>query len=651
MTIAPGQPDALMGAVETVREMRKAGNRLPCYILVRGGIYELTSTCELTGDAARDLVFMPYRTIDLQGRPYEGGRDPIEVELPSLAPTATAERVRIVGGKRIHEWKRVTEESVLSQLPEAARSAVIGCDLKALGIRDFGTLKRRGFGLGGQTAALELFFQDERMTLARWPNGDWVRIADVPAGSDSGRFSYNGDRPERWVHAKDVWLHGYWTWDWAESYERVESIRPDTKEIVTVAPHGVYGYKRGARYYALNLLEELDSPGEYFVDREAGMLYFWPPSPVDEAEAWVSVLEGPMISITKAAGVSFEGLSFECTRGPGIVVSDSEKVSIRDCTFANLGTFAVSISGGSQCAVRNCTAYHLGEGGISISGGDRMTLTAGGHTVEDNHIHHFSQTVRTYTPAISVGGVGNRVAHNLLHDSPHMAIGLSGNDHVIEFNDVHHVCMETHDAGPFYMGRDWTQRGTVIRYNFFHEVGHGDVQAIYLDDWTSGITVYGNMVHGARRGVLIGGGRDNVVENNIFVKCGDAVHIDQRGIGWAKNYFDGTTNTLFERLEAVHGTQPPYTTRYPELATLLSEDPALAKNNKVERNINFDGGWLSLHDGLREDTPYLTIRDNWTEGDPGFVDPANLNFRLREDAPALAIGFKLIPVDEIGIRR
>jgi len=230
-----------------------------------------------------------------------------------------------------------------------------------------------------------------------------------------------------------------------------------------------------------------------------------------------------------------------------------------------------------------------------------------------------------------------------------MAIGLGGNDHLIEFNEVHHVCMETHDAGAFYMGRDWSQRGNVVRYNFFHEMGNGDVQAIYLDDWTSGVTVYGNICQGALRGILVGGGRDNIMENNIFVNCGQAIHIDQRGLGWAKNYFDGTDKTLFTRMDAVNATKPPYTDKYPALATLLNDEPALAKGNRIVRNIRVGGKWLDLTDGLTEATPYLTIQDNFIEGDPGFVNADKLDFRLKPDSPALKLGFKPIPVEQIGL--
>ena len=64
-------------------------------------------------------------------------------------------------------------------------------------------------------------------------------------------------------------------------------------------------------------------------------------------------------------------------------------------------------------------------------------------------------------------GVGSRVSHNYIHDAPHAGILLSGNNHVIELNELTRLCLETGDVGGFYMGRNWEERGNVVRYNYF----------------------------------------------------------------------------------------------------------------------------------------------------------------------------------------
>jgi len=561
---------------------------------------------------------------------------------------ADGQRPRFIGGAILKGFAPLADASIGARLDRAARDHVEVADLRAAGLTGLGTLLRQGFGRGGRRGSLELYFGGKKMQLARWPNSEWARIAAVPRGKDGGLFAYEGDRPDRWSEEAEIWVHGYWKWDWADSFERIVKIDRTARHVFTEAPHGVYGYTKGARFYFLNLLEELDRPGEWYVDRDRGLLYFWPPAPVESTETIVSMIEEPMVVMRETSHVTLEGLTFECGRGSGVSISGGKANRLVGCTLARLGAVGITLSGEGSGIV-SCDLHELGMSGISIAGGDRQTLTPGANYAVNNHIHDFGLTVRTYVPALSVSGVGNRLAHNLIHDAPHMAIGLSGNDHIVESNEVHHVCMETHDCGAFYMGRDWTQRGNVIRFNYFHHLGHGDVQAIYLDDWTSGTEVFGNICWGARRGILIGGGRDNRVANNIFIDCTHAVHIDERGKGWASYYFDGSTTTLFDRLERVDGTGPVYTQKYPELATLLEDDPVSAKGNVIARNIRFGGGWLELYDGLSEQTPYLTFDENWIAGDPGFIDGEGGNWNLRHDAPVFDTGFRPIPLEKIGL--
>ena len=559
------------------------------------------------------------------------------------------EEVRLLGGKEVSGFAPIEDPAILLWIDEPYRDKIVQTDLKAQGITHFGEMTSRGFGRSMRPAGLELFFQNKPMPLARWPNTGWAKIAGVAAGQHGGKFSYEGDRPKRWVYSDDIWVHGYWTWDWAESYEKVKSIDTERREITTFEPHGVYGYTAGKRYYALNILEELDEPGEWYLDRKTGILYFWPPAPLEGNAAYVSILEEPMVSLADLSHVTLRGLTFEVTRGTGIEIAGGDHVVAAECTFRNIGNAAVTINGGEENGVAGCDIYQTGDGGIQLRGGDRRTLTQAGHFAVNNHIYDFGRWVRTYCPAIAVSGVGNRIAHNLIHDAPHSAILLGGNEHIIEFNHIHHVCMETSDAGAFYLGRDFTERGNVVRHNFFHDLGKGSVQAIYLDDCASGTMVYGNVCYRAGRGVLLGGGRDNTIENNIFVECEPAIHVDGRGLGWAKFWFDGRDSTLMDRLKAMNHTQPPYSTRYPKLANILDDEPAVPKGNLIARNIRVGGRWLDLLDRLTDKT--IRMEDNFTEGDPHFVAPEKLDFRLMDDSPALKLGFKQIPLEKVGLYR
>src|SRR5208283_658903 len=211
-------------------------------------------------------------------------------DAPVIWRARPGEAVRLIGGRRLSGFEVVSDPTILARLPEAARAHVVQADLKALGITDFGQMRSRGFGRPLTPAHCELFYGARPMTLARWPNeGEWEHIAGYPdagAGKDEhggqvGKleegFTYSGDRPRRWKDTSDLWVHGYWSWDWANSYERVASIDLDRRLIKTAPPYGIYDFRKGQRFYFLNVLEELDQPGEWFLERKTGVLYFWPP--------------------------------------------------------------------------------------------------------------------------------------------------------------------------------------------------------------------------------------------------------------------------------------------------------------------------------------------------------------------------------------
>ena len=565
------------------------------------------------------------------------------------------EKVEVTGGREVQGFKPVTDEAILKRLDEKARGHVLQADLKGQGLADFG----KAVAIGER---LELFFDDRPMTLTRWPNEGFVTIAEIngptPAnirgakGCVEGIFTYEGDRPKRWLEESETWLLGYWFWDWADQYMRVESIDPDQRRITLAKPFHAYGYRKGMRYYALNVLAELDTPGEWYLDRTTGMLYFWPPRPIEAARTFVSVLPH-LITMKDVSYVTLRGLILEHSRHDAVTITGGRCDRVLECRLRNLGGKAVAINEGTAHGVESCDIHDTGNGGITITGGDRAKLIPAGHYALDNDISRYSRVRQTYATAVTAGGMGNRIAHNRIHHAPHMAIGLSGNDHVIEFNEVFEVCMETDDAGAFYIGRDYTWRGNIVRYNYFHHIGQYTggpvgVQSIYLDDFLSGTRVFGNICYRGGRGLLVGGGRNNAIENNVFIDCTPAIHIDARGLGWAKDYFNQKTNTLTERLAGVPYREEPWSLRYPALLTLYDDEPAVPKDNTVARNICVGGRWLDLH-GVKPE--WVPTRDNLVGVDPHFVDPDGGNFQLRDDSPAWELGFQRIPVEKIGLLR
>jgi Right handed beta helix region len=616
-------------ARDALRAARSRGLlEAPAVVYLHAGQYELPQTFTLgkqdSGSAQAPVTF----------RPWE--RD----------------EVILSGGRTLRAWTKASAPEVLERLPAEARTHVWRTNLKQAGLTDWGEAVPVG-------RRLELFFHKQPMTLARWPNEGFVKIASLTGGEPFashgikgdkvGKFVYEGDRPRGWTAEPEIWLHGYWFWDWSDAYQRVKSIDAATRTIELEPPYHGYGYRAGQRYYAVNLLAELDRPGEWYLDRSNGELFFWPPSPLEAAEASVSVLP-TLIAMRDASWITFRGLIFEAARDTAVAIHGGDHDRVGGSVVRNTGGWGVTVNGGRHHSVIGCDIYQTGEGGVALAGGDRGTLTPAFHEAVNNHIHHFGRIQRTYRPAIAVSGVGQRVAHNLIHDGPHNAIQLSGNDHVLEGNEIHHVCFETGDVGAFYTGRDWTARGTVLRHNYFHDIsgpGLYGAMAVYLDDAASGFTIDGNVFERAGRAVFIGGGRDNTVENNVFVDCHPSVHVDARGLGWMKDSVQAG-GTLPEGLRAVPYTKPPWSERYPRLLTLLEDDPGAPKGNVIARNISVGGEWSDFEKAAQ---PLLKLEDNLVTRESPFLEEPNRRFQLPDDAPVRKLGFKPIAFEQIGLQQ
>jgi hypothetical protein len=198
-------------------------------------------------------------------------------------------------------------------------------------------------------------------------------------------------------------------------------------------------------------------------------------------------------------------------------------------------------------------------------------------------------------------------------------------------------------------------RGTVIRYNYMHDVsgfrGQGCV-GVYLDDMWCGTNIYGNLFYKVTRAAFIGGGRDNVVENNLFVDCNPALHIDNRAQGWASDTVD---TTMKERLDVMPYKEALWSERYPALVNVWEDEPAAPKGNRVVRNVSFGGKWDGVQRGARK---YQTIEDNLIDKDPRFITPERIgddkephavDFALKPDSPAFRLGFKALPLDQMGL--
>jgi hypothetical protein len=366
--------------------------------------------------------------------------------------------------------------------------------------------------------------------------------------------------------------------------------------------------------------------------------------------------------------LTFRGLGFENGRQNAVEMNDCSHNRLIACTIRNVGMEGVVIRGGVDDGVQGCNIHDTGYGGVRLSGGDRQTLAPCNHFADNNHIYNTSVVRRTHAGPISLDGVGLRAAHNLIHHEPHTAVWYNGNDIVMEYNEIYYVLTDTTEGGVFYTGYDWTYRGNIIRYNYIHHVNDvmegcgSEAVVVHEDDCAAGTTFSGNLCYLTGDGAVMCGGPDNIADNNIFVKCKTGATIEGRGLDWWNwtKHPDGTvtavdtrngatTNNLLTSLARV-----PYQSgawlKYPHLADILDRDPAGAPYFcRITRNIAVDGKLCWVQKNVRPE--WVTVEDNWdNEGDPGFVNMAQGDFRLRPDAPVIKrLGFEPLPIGQMGL--
>lgn len=629
-------------ARNAARSLKRSGT-LPAggiTIWMAGGVYPRMETFTLTAeDSGSKAAPMVYRAADAD--------------------------VRLVAGRVVPPaaFQPVADRAVLARLDAAAKGHVVQLDLHALGVRHakrFPDLFQGGGGI------LQLFFNNARMPLSRWPNDGYTSMQKVLDSGmkpqrHPGTFVYRGDRPARWQDAarqNQLWISGFWRVPWVIQTVRVQSIDTARKTIALSVPieggigskysKEVDGTRRGdgkEPWYAINLLEEIDRPGEWCIDFAAGILYFWPPADLAKATVLLADVDTPIVSIQDASYVTLAGLTLEGGLGDALHVQGGEANLIAGCTVRNTGRSGVSLAGGRGNGVQSCDLYNLGAEGIVIDGGDRKTLAPAGHFALNNHVHHCGQ-VQKIVSGIKIDGVGNRAAHNLIHDGTYGGVVYHGNDHVLELNEIHNIGLDGGDLGAFYSNADWASRGTIIRHNFIHHAPNAN--GVYMDDGHSGERIVGNVMYRIRSGPFIGGGHDNSISNNVMVQCESAVHLDDRGV--SRRYTAGSPY-MMSYLKTIPYTQPPWSLRYPTLPEILLH-PTLPTGNVVEgnacircgRNLDFRMAAGNRH--------YIHAADNLESGEIArLFDAALLTFNLRKDSPLAKRlpGFQPIPFEHIGL--
>ncbi|MEI8011070.1 MAG: LamG-like jellyroll fold domain-containing protein [Candidatus Omnitrophota bacterium] len=586
---------------------------------------------------------------------------------PVIYRSYPGETAVITGGKPVAGWSPAVNSPLAAYLNPAVISKIYVADLKAQSISYVATMTGDGSKYG-----MQFIFNGQPMILARYPNAGYVNIGNVVNVGDvdtAGVFNYTDNEPDTWHDTSKLWLSGYYYYGWAQSHNKVASLDPGQKLITmtgkwdAATPGHWYGFRTGQWYQYENIIEELDAPGEWYLDAASGLLYFYPPSDIVSGDAKISTVDTLITGSSNISYVTFRDIIMENARSNAVSISGSgggTDVAVINSVIRNTGSSGFNaVTNTRNPILYGNLIYNTGGTALSIYSGttlDASTLVPSYSEVISNKIYNTGVWLKT-SSSLFLSGIEEHIAHNEVFNAPYIGISLStnNNNNITEYNNIHDVMTLSQDGGAIYEGRQWTRRGNIIRYNYIHDIYGKDnlgAESIYLDDTQAGQTLWGNILFNAGTTALnlnsnagsgiIGGGRDNIIENNIIVNMKFGV-----SLGVWNNDVVGTQAVI----DKFNYKVTPFTTMYPELINLNNAAELLSPlGSTIRHNIFYQnyGSWLyQLYKANFE--PIVDMRGNLIGIDPGFVSSPIGNFGLRPDSPAYALGFKPIPYEKIGL--
>lgn len=602
-------------------------------IIIRGGKYYMNESLVFSEADTRNA------NAPLTVRSYEG------------------EEVRIIGGKSIDATKftKVTDGKILQRLPVDSRGKVYSLDMDEQGEFYYGAFVQYGTYHLDTSTILDIYVNGQRVNNARWPNEGYAKVDDVvkigtketpslgrtPTTVDGGVISYSDDRISRWKGAQDAWLYGYWMYNWDISTIRIKDVDTE-KKTITFDHATTFGIVSDQRYYAFNLLEELDIPGEWYIDRTTHMLYYYPQYDLDKTDMIISQIRDSIINVDNCANITFKGLTVECSINNNISIgTKAENIVINGCIVRNSGNTAVDI-GGKNCGIKNSDVYDAGNNCIRVYGGvcDNTTYDLANNYVINCDVHDSGKKIST-SICVRDEANGSIVEHNRLYNSPAAAINGGGFEKKWRYNEIFDCVKETSDAGALYLGRDSRHRGTEISYNYIHDI-YGEYGldyaffcGVYLDDFEAGIDVQNNVFKNVSTPIYGHHAMQNNITGNLIInKTADT----NGSIWWTsgagyRSMIDDTSNaggTFWQRHNMIDWTQEPYASRYPEAKELTLDNALYPVGNVIKNNVIVNHTSLNI---AKEVYEYSDVSDNLIfDYDPGFEDFENGDYRLKADS-------------------
>jgi hypothetical protein len=679
-----GAPFAtLEKARDTIRGLSSSQRAGGVTVFLRGGVHRRASTFSLSsqdsGTTAAPIVYAAFP-----------GETPIltstrVLKSSQFSPLAASERSRVALGVDVTRiWEvDVSGNARAASFPSTFNEWII-----------FNAQRS-----SQNSGMLDLFYQGERRLISRYPNHDPTNDTLTPrlemngvatgtavdgsgylngAGNYTlsgggttavgGAFHYDdadASRIARWETALSkggLWVMGYWRVPWQLNAARVGLIDTGKKAIglvtatnpnTALVSNGIgdkYNRPLGSKkepWWVINLLEEIDQPGEWCVDFSRQRLYFLMDhsgAPAD-GDVELSDIGTPLFQLDGASDIRVQGLSFRRHLGLNVQILNGARNLVLDCDFSQSGNFAVDINGGTGHGVVSSNFEKMASGGIMLRGGTTTpALSTADHFAVNNKFRSFGEIVRVYQSAIDVGyggplgswglpTVGMRVAHNDIRTSPHAGILWNGYQNVIEYNELSDFTRVSNDLGGIYRFGPNIDSGTVIRYNHLYSSPQGE--GIYNDFDHVHTPIYGNTINLKTPSTSSRG-------YGIWTNTNTAV--------------GGAVPSLPMTLQVFNNIAVNSRSNY----AFHSAIGGLIQNNLSYRKLASDFLWTRVTTNSTTSTNSIASSNAATlqsgpnpsySIDPGFIDFANDDLRLRPDAQAYADmpGFVPIPLEMSGI--
>lgn len=643
---------SLKEALDLVSVIKKRGNlNAPINIFLAGSTYNIEEPVKIT---------------------HENGGEP---GFPLTIKPLDGQQVIFNGARKIEGWKQYKNGIWMASIAE---------------VKD------------GKWNFNQLFVNGQPKVLARFPNQGYYIVEGFPDGgkevdyhTDSKRFQFKeGDINSSWKNMSDIRVIVYHFW--SDAHLQIDSI--NTKKHIVIFKYPAE--KRftddfsgdGAKYIVENVFEGLDSPGEWFLDRKKGIVYYIPEKGenMNTSEVLAPVTAGyinfegdvhsKMVENVNVENITFQYSNFILPEGDqndmqacfsipaSITAKGAGNITIKGCSFLNLGNFAFDIKAGCRdLNIIQNKLEHIGAGAFKVNGGtekDHPLERTKNIVIADNEIGYYGDVYPSAVGILLMNAEGCYVGHNHIHHGWYSGISVGwhwgyersiSRDNIIEYNYIHHIGQGLlSDMGAIYtLG---ISPGTIIRNNLIHDVESNKYGGwgIYNDEGSSHILIENNIVYNTKYAAYnMHYGREITVRNNIFALARLEVLNRTKGEPHTSLYFENNIvywNTL----------KDPYSADWSDQKYTLHVNPW--KKEQPVKTTNFDCDYnIYFHPGMAVDS-ILFNGDSWEKwhkrgkdihsiyADPMFKDPSKFDFSLDEQSPAFKMGFKPIDMKNVGPR-